>query len=34
MPVSLRYPQNRHMPPRVRVYVDWLTGVFRGQAPG
>jgi len=34
MPVSLLYPQNRHMSPRVRVFVDWLTGVFREQAPG
>lgn len=28
MPVSLLYPQNRHMSPRVRVFVDWLAEIF------
>nr|WP_178131848.1 LysR family transcriptional regulator [Pseudomonas sp. C2B4] len=28
MPVSVLYPQNRHMSPRVRVFVDWLGEVF------
>ncbi|UII71806.1 LysR family transcriptional regulator [Pseudomonas sp. HN11] len=28
MPVSVLYPQNRHMSPRVRVFVDWLAEVF------
>lgn len=28
MPVSVLYPHNRHMSPRVRVFVDWLTGLF------
>ncbi|NYE24355.1 DNA-binding transcriptional LysR family regulator [Pigmentiphaga litoralis] len=28
MPVSVLYPQSRHMSPRVRVFVDWLTQVF------
>ncbi|MAM73932.1 LysR family transcriptional regulator [uncultured Tistrella sp.] len=28
MPVWVLYPQNRHMPLRVRVFVDWLTEVF------
>ena len=28
-PVSLLYPQNRQMSPRVRVFIDWLTDVFR-----
>lgn len=28
MPVSVLYPQNRHMSPRVRVFVDWLSEIF------
>lgn len=28
MPVSILYPHNRHMSPRVRVFVDWLSEVF------
>jgi len=28
MPVSVVYPQNRHLSPRVRVFVDWLAEVF------
>lgn len=28
MPVSVVYPQNRHMSPRVRVFVDWLAEIF------
>lgn len=27
-PVSLLYPQARHIPPRVRVFMEWLTGEF------
>ncbi len=30
MPVSVLYPPNRHMSPRVRVFVDWLGEVFAG----
>jgi DNA-binding transcriptional LysR family regulator len=30
MPVSVLYPHNRHMSPRVRVFVDWLGEVFAG----
>jgi len=30
MPVSVLYPRNRHMSPRVRVFVDWLGEVFAG----
>jgi DNA-binding transcriptional LysR family regulator len=30
MPVSVSYPHNRHMSPRVRVFVDWLGEVFAG----
>ncbi|WP_419712518.1 LysR family transcriptional regulator [Pseudomonas sp. NFX224] len=30
MPVSVLYPHNRHMSPRVRVFVDWLEEVFAG----
>ncbi|PWY40966.1 MULTISPECIES: LysR family transcriptional regulator [Pseudomonas] len=28
MPVSVLYPHNRQMSPRVRVFVDWLAEVF------
>jgi DNA-binding transcriptional LysR family regulator len=28
MPVSVLYPHNRLMSPRVRVFVDWVTEVF------
>lgn len=28
MPVSVLYPHNRHMSPRVRVFVDWLGEIF------
>lgn len=28
MPVSVLYPQNRHLSPRVRVFVEWLKEVF------
>jgi DNA-binding transcriptional LysR family regulator len=28
-PVSLFYPRNRQLSPRVRVFIDWLVGVFR-----
>ncbi|NVZ52278.1 LysR family transcriptional regulator [Pseudomonas sp. B6002] len=28
MPVSILYPHNRHMSPRVRVFVDWLSEIF------
>lgn len=29
MPVSVIYPQNRHLSPRVRVFVDWLKEIFK-----
>ena len=32
-PVSLLYPQARHIPPRVRVFMEWLTGEFRSKNP-
>jgi DNA-binding transcriptional LysR family regulator len=28
MPVSVLYPQSRHLSPRVRVFVDWLKEIF------
>jgi DNA-binding transcriptional LysR family regulator len=31
MPVSVLYPHNRHMSPRVRVFVDWVSECFAGQ---
>jgi DNA-binding transcriptional LysR family regulator len=27
-PVSLLYPRNRQLSPRVRVFLDWLTRAF------
>ncbi|SFB20774.1 DNA-binding transcriptional regulator, LysR family [Rhizobium sp. NFR07] len=27
-PVSLFYPQNRQLSPRVRVFIDWAVGIF------
>ena len=27
-PVSLLYPRNRQLSPRVRVFIDWLVRVF------
>jgi DNA-binding transcriptional LysR family regulator len=32
-PVSLLYPQNRQLPLRVRVFIDWLTREFAAQRP-
>jgi DNA-binding transcriptional LysR family regulator len=28
MPVSVLYPHQRQLSPRVRVFVDWLAGVM------
>ncbi|PWC34327.1 LysR family transcriptional regulator [Azospirillum sp. TSO35-2] len=28
MPISALYPQNRHLSPKVRVFVDWLAELF------
>jgi DNA-binding transcriptional LysR family regulator len=28
MPVSVLYPQNRQLSPRVRAFVDWLAQVL------
>ncbi|TCV96243.1 LysR family transcriptional regulator [Luteibacter rhizovicinus] len=33
-PVSLLYPHNRQLSPRVRVFVDWLTRTFAAQSAG
>jgi DNA-binding transcriptional LysR family regulator len=30
-PVSLLYPRNRQLSPRVRVFIDWLAKVFARQ---
>lgn len=34
MPVSLLYPRNRQLSPRVRVFIDWFSQAFaaRNQA--
>jgi DNA-binding transcriptional LysR family regulator len=31
MPVSVLYPRNRQLSPRVRVFIDWLVRVFGGR---
>ena len=28
LPLTVLYPQNRHLSPRVRVFVDWLAELF------
>jgi DNA-binding transcriptional LysR family regulator len=28
VPVSLLYPRNRQLSPRVRVFIDWLMRAF------
>ena len=28
MPVSVLYPQNRHLAPRTRVFTQWLSTIF------
>jgi LysR family transcriptional regulator for bpeEF and oprC len=32
MPISLLYPQGRMASPRLRVFADWIAGVFRADA--
>ena len=31
-PVSILYPRNRQLSPRVRVFIDWISGLFRERA--
>ena len=33
MPVSVLYPQNRQLSPRVRVFIDWVVREFAGRVP-
>jgi DNA-binding transcriptional LysR family regulator len=33
MPVSVLYPQSRHLSSRIRVFIDWLTEVVRAAQP-
>jgi LysR family transcriptional regulator for bpeEF and oprC len=28
MPISAVYPHNRHLSPKVRVFVDWVAELF------
>jgi DNA-binding transcriptional LysR family regulator len=28
LPVNVLYPANRHLSTKVRVFVDWIAGVF------
>jgi len=30
MPISVVYLQNRHLSPKVRVFVDWVAELFAG----
>lgn len=34
LPLSVLYPAQRHLPLRVRVFVDWLAGRIGPQTPG
>ncbi|MGE8577847.1 MAG: LysR substrate-binding domain-containing protein, partial [Burkholderia contaminans] len=27
-PISVLYPPNRHVPVKLKVFVDWLAGLF------
>ena len=31
LPLNALYPQNRHLSPRLRVFIDWLVQVFERQ---
>jgi DNA-binding transcriptional LysR family regulator len=31
MPISVLYPENRQLSPRVRVFIDWVAAVLRNQ---
>lgn len=31
LPLTVLYPQNRHLSPRVRVFIEWLQGLFSPQ---
>jgi DNA-binding transcriptional LysR family regulator len=31
-PVSVLYPRGKHLSPRLRVFIDWLSGRFRAEA--
>lgn len=33
VPLSLMYPQNRHLSPTVRAFADWITGLIRDVEP-
>lgn len=32
-PVSLLYPRNRQLSPRVRAFIDWVAGLFSETTP-
>jgi DNA-binding transcriptional LysR family regulator len=32
MPISLLYPRNRQLSPRVRAFVDWAAQAIAGRA--
>jgi DNA-binding transcriptional LysR family regulator len=31
MPISVLYPENRQLSPRVRIFIDWVAAVLHGQ---
>lgn len=33
IPVSVLYPQSRHLSSRLRVFIDWLAGIFPNRIP-
>jgi len=32
VPLSALYPQHRQVPPRLRVFIDWLVELFADPA--
>lgn len=33
-PVSILYPDRRYLPPKVRVFIEWFTEIFRKNHQG
>ncbi|MEJ2060682.1 MAG: LysR substrate-binding domain-containing protein [Gammaproteobacteria bacterium] len=34
LPLSVLYPQRRQLPPRVRVFIDWLSSLYQAKFEG
>jgi len=33
-PISILYPQSRHLSPAIRAFIDWCTEIIRNEAYG